>query len=276
MAAMISQDIGGRLRQAREQRGWSLQDAARVTKLTTSVLRAIERNDFASLPEGMYRKAYVRTLAAAVGLDPSEIVTEYCAWYEPRVEAPGPPTRGAVIRDKWIEELTPSRRRWLATLALLVMLSTAWLWLQPTLVQPRAHVGAAVGQPPVVVRTVRESASTRTVGRVSPDAIRAATVDQPHHVPLRIELAATGWCWVAAESDGERVLYRLVEPGEQMILEGEYRISLRLGDAGAVTLSINDGSRHSPGGDGEVVEVEVTPDTVESLRTAAIDAVDRS
>jgi hypothetical protein len=58
-------------------------------------------------------------------------------------------------------------------------------------------------------------------------------------VALRIELAATSWCWVAAESDGKRALYRLVKPGERVVLEGQNVISVRLGNAGSVTLSIN-------------------------------------
>ena len=64
-------------------------------------------------------------------------------------------------------------------------------------------------------------------------------------------------------------MYRLVEPGEHVVFEGQHLISLRLGDAGSVTLSINDGARRSPGRYGEVVELEVTPDNVEGLRNAA-------
>ena len=76
-------DIGGRLRRARERRGLSLHDAADQTKLSMKVLRAIERNDFDSLPPGMYRKAYIRTLAAEVGLDPTEIAAAYARRFEP-------------------------------------------------------------------------------------------------------------------------------------------------------------------------------------------------
>ena len=80
---MIDQDIGGRIRCAREHRGLSLSDAVTSTKLPIRVVRAIERNDFASLPAGMYRKAYLRTLAAAVGLDPNAVAAEFDASYQP-------------------------------------------------------------------------------------------------------------------------------------------------------------------------------------------------
>lgn len=76
---MTHEDIGGRLRLAREGRGWSVDDVARLTKLTSSVLRAIERNDFGSLPAGVYRKAYLRTVATEVGLDPWQISRDFDA-----------------------------------------------------------------------------------------------------------------------------------------------------------------------------------------------------
>lgn len=79
----MTNDIGGRLRRAREQRGLSLHDLATRTKFTIPVLCAIERNDFAVLPGGMFRKAYVRTLALEVGLNPDDIAADYCACFEP-------------------------------------------------------------------------------------------------------------------------------------------------------------------------------------------------
>jgi hypothetical protein len=86
---------------------------------------------------------------------------------------------------------------------------------------------------------------------------------------LRIELAAAGWSWVAADTDGKRSMYRLVEPGERLVLEAHRVISLRIGDAGAMTLSINDGTPRSAGEDGEVVELKLTPDNLDALRDGA-------
>jgi hypothetical protein len=65
-------------------------------------------------------------------------------------------------------------------------------------------------------------------------------------------------------------MYRLVEPGERVVLEGHRMIALRLGNAGAVTLSINAGASRSFGHDGQVVELTVTPDNVDALRDGAV------
>ena len=258
MEQFVSEDIGGRLKRARERRGLSLADAARLTKFSVNVLQAIERNDFASLPGGMFRKAYVRTLATEFGLNPDEIAADYCARCEPAIELPNGADRNADLERKFVEQLTPSPRRSIVTLAALAAAAAVWFMLRAGPPRPQVPVLVARSEPvalPNAMSTLRS-------------AIPAAIAAQATEVSLQIELVAIGWCWVSAETDGERVVYRLVTPGERVLLEG-HMISLRLGDAGAVTVSINDGPSRSFGGDGEVVALEVTPDTVEDLLKAA-------
>jgi hypothetical protein len=57
---------------------------------------------------------------------------------------------------------------------------------------------------------------------------------------------------VTASADGQRVMYRLMQPGEKVALEGRDTVLLRAGDAGALTISVNGGAPQSLGGDGEV------------------------
>jgi cytoskeletal protein RodZ len=86
---MQAAKIGSRIRQAREQRGLTLQHIASTTKISITALKAIERNDFEHLPGGVFNRAYVRACATEVGLNPDEIVREYRARFEPEL----PPLR---------------------------------------------------------------------------------------------------------------------------------------------------------------------------------------
>ena len=251
----VTSDVGSRLRNARERRGLSLHDAAKQTKLSIYVLQAIERNDFASLPDGLYRRAYVRTLATEFGLNANDLAAEYCAIYEPPIESPVESGRHGGDTDRWLQQLN-SPQRSIVTLAVLAVVTAAWFWLRTDPVQPSVRLDDDLAV------------------RYSPGAVsRVAAVDQPAQLPLRIEMAVTAWCWVAAESDGERALYRLVKPGERVVVEGQRKISLRLGNAGSVTLSINDGPRRSAGEDGEVVELTLTPENAEALRDGPVETV---
>src|SRR5687767_1621755 len=170
MEHILTGDVGGRLKHARELRGLSLSDVARRTKLPSKVLHAIERNDFASLPGGMFRKAYIRTVAAEVGLDPREVVAEYCDRFEPPIAAVAVPTRDAALQDKWLEQLTPSPQRSMVGLAAVAVPALAWFMLQSVAAGTRAPVDSAasetaaapMSQPASIALTADSSGGTAT------------------------------------------------------------------------------------------------------------------
>lgn len=271
MHEIMMDDIGGRLRRAREQRGLSLRDTAKRTKLSIFTLEAIERNDFARLPGGMFRRAYVRTLAAEVGLDPSELASEYCARFEP----PPPPEEPAPTQPRLSLPLDRYLRPSPSPLRSVVVLATmACIWF---IFRP----GPASREVPVedtgvelVMAAVPLASSRVGVSAASePVALRHAIAAKTTAPALRLEMDINGPCWVSAEADGERVVYRLMEPGEHLVLEAQHTLSLRIGDAGAVALSINGAARRSLGRHGEVADLHVTTDNVESLREAVVDTV---
>ena len=264
-------DIGGYVQQARTQRGLSLRDAARRTKLPVRVFEAIERNDFDSLPAGLYRKAHLRTVARELGLDPDELSAAYEAQYECAPMPDHVVDAQAAREAQWLRQLTPSPRRSLIRLAGLIALATAWFALRPGVLKPPAFEEPAA-LAPAAVRVPMAWASTAVVERPG-DQRPFATTPSPGDAPLRVEMTATNWCWVAAAADGKRVLYRMMEPGERILLEGQHVISLRLGDAGSMTLSINDGVGHTIGGEGEVIEFELTPENIADPRIAGAETV---
>ena len=65
------------LREARERRGLSLEDIATTTKISVSALDALERYDASHLPGGIFTRAFVRSYATEVGLDPESSLQEF-------------------------------------------------------------------------------------------------------------------------------------------------------------------------------------------------------
>jgi len=63
------------LHHARLARGLSLDDLLSRTALSHGVLRKIDEGRFAELPPGLYARAYVRTFAAEVGVEPEVAIT---------------------------------------------------------------------------------------------------------------------------------------------------------------------------------------------------------
>jgi cytoskeletal protein RodZ len=77
MADKSGTDFGSRMRRAREERGISLRHIAEVTKISVSALEALERNDISRLPGGIFSRAFVRSYALEIGLDPEQTVREF-------------------------------------------------------------------------------------------------------------------------------------------------------------------------------------------------------
>src|SRR5216117_2933992 len=80
-ADRTSSGFGGALREARERRGVSLRQIANATKISASVLEALERNDISRLPGGIFGRAFVRSYAIEVGLDPETTIQEFIAQF---------------------------------------------------------------------------------------------------------------------------------------------------------------------------------------------------
>ena len=79
MADERAVDFGTFLRQAREARGISLQQVSVTTRISARVLDALERNDPSKLPGGIFSRAFVRSYAREVGLDPDLAVANFVA-----------------------------------------------------------------------------------------------------------------------------------------------------------------------------------------------------
>lgn len=61
----------------RARQGVTLEQIAESTKINIRFLRAIESGRFEQLPGGIFSTSYIRQYAAAVGLDPNDLLERY-------------------------------------------------------------------------------------------------------------------------------------------------------------------------------------------------------
>jgi cytoskeleton protein RodZ len=100
-------DFGSKMKSAREARGVTLRQIAEITKLSVSALEALERNDISRLPGGIFSRAFVRSYALEIGLDPEQTVREFIARFPNDSVTAG--SRYVTYHDD--EEDEPRRRR---------------------------------------------------------------------------------------------------------------------------------------------------------------------
>jgi hypothetical protein len=109
----MTSPFGARMRQHREQQELCLAAIADRTKIKASLLEALERDDLSHWPQGIYRRAYVRAYADAIGLNADTVIREFLEAYpEPPeiVKTPPPPTGLRGLLGSAIESLSRIRQ----------------------------------------------------------------------------------------------------------------------------------------------------------------------
>ncbi len=70
-------EIGRQLREAREKNNLTIEQVEEMTRIREKYIRAIENGDFYLIPEEVYLKGFIRSLANCVGLDGNMMVRQY-------------------------------------------------------------------------------------------------------------------------------------------------------------------------------------------------------
>ena len=262
-------DFGGKLRLARERRGVSLRQIAASTKISVAALEALERNDVSKLPGGIFSRAFVRSYAVEVGLDPDETVREFLERFQgAAVSAPSAP---ASIPDEESNFESQQRIAGVVLKLLLVSVPLIVVLLYFTLRSRPARLASAITQspagsaaPPLGKRVPATPVATPAAIPPPSPVVSPATpaVVTPPVKAMTLDLHPTGDCWVKLTVDGRPVLSRLMLAGEKDVREVRDSALIEVGNAGAFAFSI-DGRPGKPlGVEGQVRTARITRDTL--------------
>lgn len=73
----MSQTLGEKLREAREERGISVSEVAEQTRISPLYISSIEKDDYKPLPGGIFNKGFVKSYAKFIGIDEHEALQDY-------------------------------------------------------------------------------------------------------------------------------------------------------------------------------------------------------
>lgn len=156
------------LRAGRAQRGMSLEDVARVTKIQLRILERLESGKPDGLPADVFVRGFVRSIAKCVGLDEAEALRRYAA-----CGAADAPVARAVVDA--MADLAPDTARIAATVVARKQHDTA-----PPSVSAATTAAIEAAMPSsvdVASRVEADESSSR--GEISSPAIAAAAVAEP-------------------------------------------------------------------------------------------------
>jgi cytoskeleton protein RodZ len=275
-----SSGFGGRLRDARERRGVSLRQIANATKISVAVLEALERNDIAKLPGGIFGRAFVRSYAIEVGLDPEATIQDFIAQFPNDSVIAGHPVSDQVEDHVAVESERQTAGTFLWLLVISVPVAAGLLYFA-TLGRPApgepppVPIAAPVSEPPAAVDPQPAPAAEQPAALVVPGTPAAPVVNttapaarpaQPSSAAppaaassetsseaLTVSLTAKRPCWISATVDGQKSIERLLQPGEQQTVTVRREMVLTAGDASALALQFNGADGRALGKSGEVV-----------------------
>jgi len=271
--------LGVQFRQARDAQGVSLQQIAAKTKISVTVLEAVERGDFTRLPGGIFGRSIVRAYATEVGLAADSAVSSFVDELE-RSE------RERAARGAVRPEITPDDERFLERQR------RAVFWLRVGLAS--AVVAGLAGAAWALrggLRSVAPAAPASGIGSVAaaqsvsppvaspslaggPDAVApASTTRDPAAAQapvtatasaLVVEFHLSDDCWISAAIDGAKPVSRTYAEGSRARFEGSREIVFELGNAGVVTMSIGGKPARPLGKRGSTLKLRITPDNAAS------------
>lgn len=265
MAEPQTADVGAALREARLKRGVSLKQIAAKTRISLGALEALERNDIFRLPGGIFTRAFIRSYASEVGLDPEHMVREFLASFPHEAVTAGMPHSGEAEENEAIESSRRAAQTVVKLIAVSAPIALAVIYFGLT---GRSRVPPLrPTELPVVLQTKSvppaESAPARyeireTVSRVEASDGERPTAPGDEEAALTVTIRPIEVCWLSAKVDGERAFSRLVQAGEETVLRAGEEIVLTVGDAGALELIINGAAARALGSRGQVVTVKIT------------------
>ena len=244
---------GKKLQAAREAKGIAVGDVSRDTRISAATLKGLEEEDFKFLPRGIYLRAFIKTYCGVLGLEAKVILDEFVEKYPDEV--------GQIVKSDTVTAFANEeygKRQVAAAITIVVtVLSVVCLVVVVYLVfqdSPEAS--------DVVVTSASDTTTmshNSAAGVVGPEPT-IESIDHDVAVTdneLVIELAPQAECWVSAVVDGVQSLSKLMKPGEREIIRFTDRAILNIGDAGVLSLKINNRLVRPLGGNGEVVTLTI-------------------
>jgi cytoskeletal protein RodZ len=264
--------IGATLAAARAAAGLTVDDVAAATRIRGQLIRQLEHDEFAGCGGAVYARGHIRSIASVVGVDGEPLVAEFNSLQGGRG---GPAPREVLERPELVQGR--SSPNWTAAMFVVAVLlaGVAFAALltgdDTSSTAPLADVPAPVTTSAPQVADQPATAATSNPPAVvpsdsAPDGASAPLASAPSTAPTEVALSGvnvrvtvTGAkCWLrvsdASAAGPSTVIFEdTLDQGATQQFTATRKLSLLIGNAGAVTLNVNGRELGVAGKFGEVI-----------------------
>ncbi len=257
--------IGLVLERARKDRGLSLEEAERATKIRKRYLIGLENDDYTVLPDAVYARGFLKTYANFLGLDGDGLSQELRTRKKPRRErrlsyaAPSSDFDRPIISPGGVPG---AEKRQVVSKSAVVTFVIAALVIA-ALVGALYFVGLNV-RPSAAEDAPQTERMAAPMERVEGDRPKAGEPDRSNTgdnsgaepsgaLTVGVEVKG-GAAWIRVRADSETVFEEVAPAGFSRTFEASRVVGIRAGDAGAVHVEVNGQDVGALGDPGQVLE----------------------
>jgi cytoskeletal protein RodZ len=226
----MSQSLGEKLRQAREERGISVSEVAEQTRISPLYIKAIENDDYKPLPGGIFNKGFVRSYARYVGFDEEEALRDYAELIGAtgiQPEADQTVHRSEVwTDDRSVRSMAPTI---IFAAIILVMMAGGLLLL--------VRYISNSGEPAAVAR----NSNTGNNSQVNANSTNGETPEAPAATVADLSVglkALSEPVWIAYTVDGNRT-EKTLDAGQAVTLDAKDTVKLSYAKVKAASLEVS-------------------------------------
>ena len=230
------ESAGTRLKKIRLEKGFTLEEAAKKTKIHLNLLQAIEEDSLVNL-NPIYTKGFLKIYCKFLGVNPADFISDY---REPRTSSE---IRKDIFQDKSVPDnsfknislklnsFRPQITPKMIFIALAVVLGLVLLFKLPRLINSWREYLASRPKAAAV-----SPASQATKKILPPPRLKQKT---PAAAVISLALRVKENCFVKVKVDGRVFTDRMFHKGMAESWTAKEKIELGLGNAGAAELEVN-------------------------------------
>ena len=241
--------LGALITKSRTDARLSIEDLAKLTNIPSTLLRDMENDNFAKCGGETYARGHLRNIAAKVGID-QRIFLDL---FESEVTSPAKPIRDLLNENNvTMPYQEPKRISWkilaAGSAAALILFAGAQIFF----------LDSENGAESDVITTVSAAPSETAAESVAPSTAASPEIVGGVNVEL---VASRGITWLYATNESGEVLFSgQVREGVTKTFNAAKQVNLRVGNAGAVDISVNGEDVGSIGANDEVVNLTYNAD----------------
>lgn len=260
--------IGNKLKQAREKKHVSIDEAYQYTRILPEILSAFERDDFPRISSPIYIKSFLRKYSSYLQLNPESILSEYkrmdihqsLSEPEPTIVDEKPPAR-RIDTQKLVKVVKAAFKPVLIILLLILLIkATGWtkhkflIWRSAHLNQAKQEKKtnqanqAKQSKPSKLLEPLREkkaSPAVKEAKRPVKEPLKGVLI--PQNERLNLSISTTDDVWIELRMDGNIIFKNVLKKGSEENWQADKNFELWTGNAAAMNITLNGNNLGSPG-----------------------------